>query len=243
MNRRILIYVAAIFAVAGLARTASAEVLEKTSTVRGTTIHYKVVLPAGFDSTKTYPAILALGGGAQTMSTVNGVLSRYFRAEAEKRGFLVFAPAAPDDHLVLWNGAEVFPELLKSILSDYRVEGGKFHIAGPSNGGIAALEIAAAYPQYFMSITAFPGYFVEPREKKLKAISQMCVFLYVGELDDEVWHTEMQGEANALRSSGTQVRYVVEKGQGHGLQTLAGANAGRLFEGFEEAKKGCKGAR
>src|SRR6476660_6685641 len=106
------------------------------------------------------------------------VFAQTVRAEAEKRGYIVIAPAAPEDHLVLWDGAEVFPEFFKKILADYKIENGKFHIAGPSNGGIAALEIAAAHPEYFLSITAFPGYLVEPRERKLKAISKMCVFLY-----------------------------------------------------------------
>jgi len=216
-----------------------AEVHDKTSAIRGTTVHYKVVLPNGYDPSKVYPAILALGGGAQTMNTVDGVLNRYLRAEAEKRGYIVIAPAAPDDHLVLWDGAEVFPEFFKKILADYKIENGKLHIAGPSNGGIAALEIAAAHPEYFLSITAFPGYLVEPRERKLKAISKMCVFLYVGELDDDVWHIEMKKEADTLRSMGTAARYIVEKGQAHGIQTLAGSNAGRLFDGFEETKKGC----
>ena len=67
----------------------------------------------------------------------------------------------------------------------------------------------------------------------------MCVFLYVGELDDDVWHSEMKKEADLLRSMGADARYIVEKGQGHGIQTLAGNNAGRLFDGFEESKKGC----
>ncbi len=222
-------------------QTVQAEVIDKTSRIRGTTVHYKVVLPNAYDSAKTYPAILALGGGAQTMNTVTGVLNRYFRAEAEQRGYIVVGPAAPEDHLVLWDGADVFPEFLKQILTDYKIENGKFHIAGPSNGGIAALEIAAAYPQYFQSITAFPGYLVEPRrEAKLKAISKLCVFLYVGELDDDVWHNEMKGEAAVLRSLGTVTRYSLEKGQGHGLQSLAGTNAGRLFDGFEQTRKGCR---
>jgi len=33
--------------------------------------------------------------------------------------------------------------------------------------------------------------------------------------------------------------YTVEKGQPHRMATLEGANVSRLFEGFEEAKKGC----
>src|SRR5262245_19913117 len=105
-----------------------AEVLDKTSTIRGTTVHYKVVLPNGYDPAKVYPAILALGGGAQTMNTIDSVLNRVFRAEAEKRGYIIIALAAPDDHLVLWDGAEVFPEFFKKILSDYKIENGKFHI-------------------------------------------------------------------------------------------------------------------
>jgi len=231
-------YIAALCAAVLGTQTARAEVLDKTSAIWGTTVHYKVVLPNAYDPAKVYPAIFALGGGAQTMNTVDGVLNRFLRAEAEKRGYIVIAPAAPENHLVLWDGAEVFPEFFKKILADYKIENGKFHIAGPSNGGIAALEIAAAHPEYFLSITAFPGYLVEPR-RKLKAISKMCVFLYVGELDDDVWHSEMKKEAELLRSMGADARYIVEKGQGHGIQTLAGNNAGRLFDGFEETKKGC----
>ena len=78
---------------------ARAEVLEKSRTVAGVTVHYKVVLPTGYDPAKAYPAILAFGGGPQTMNTVDGVLTRNFRAEAEKRGYIVIAPAAPDGEL------------------------------------------------------------------------------------------------------------------------------------------------
>ena len=54
-----------------------------------------------------------------------------------------------------------------------------------------------------------------------------------------MWHGEMKQEAEFLRSKGALARYTVEKGQPHRLETLAGANAARLFEGFEETKKGC----
>jgi predicted peptidase len=216
-----------------------AELLEKTRKVAGTTVHYKVVLPNGYDPAKTYPAILAFGGGPQTMNTVDAVLNRNLRAEAEKRGYIVVAPAAPDDQLFFEEGARIFPEFLKAILADYKIQDNKFHIAGPSNGGIAAFHVAAANPQYFLSVTAFPGYMWEPSPAKLQAISKMCVFMYVGENDQYMWHGEMQREAEVLRSKGTVARYTVEKGQPHRMETLAGANAGRLFDGFEETKKGC----
>ena len=125
------------------------------------------------------------------------------------------------------------------MLAQYRIEGGKFHVAGPSNGGIAALHVAAANPQYFLSVTAFPGYLWQPTTDKLRAIAEMCVYLYVGENDEYRWHDEMRREAEILSSHGTVARYSVERGQPHRLETLAGANAGRLFEGVEATKKGC----
>src|SRR5436190_16959646 len=216
-----------------------AEVLEKNKKVAGTTVNYKVVLPNGFDAAKTYPAILAFGGGPQTMNTVDSVLDRNLRAEAEKRGYIVIGPAAPNGDLFFEGGDRIFPEFLKQILADYKIQDNKFHLAGPSNGGIAAMHVAAANPQYFSSVTAFPGYMWEPSTAKLQAISKMCVFLYVGELDEYMWHGEMKKETEWLSSHGTVARYTVEKGQPHRMETLAGANAHRLFEDFEQTKKGC----
>jgi S-formylglutathione hydrolase FrmB len=125
------------------------------------------------------------------------------------------------------------------MLADYKIQDNKFHIAGPSNGGIAAFHVAAANPQFFLSVTAFPGYMWEPSAARLQAISKMCVFMYVGEFDEYRWHDEMKQEAEFLRARRTVARYTVEKGQPHRLETLAGGNAGRLFDGFEETKKGC----
>src|SRR5580692_5142481 len=147
------VVVGAIFVISPV----QAELLEKTKRVGRTTVRYKVVLPSGYDPAKTYPAVLVFGGGPQTMNTVDSVLNRYFRAEAEKRGYIVIAPAAPDDQFFFEQGARIFPEFLTMILKDYQIQDNKFHIAGPSNGGIAAFHVAAANPQYFLSVTAFPG--------------------------------------------------------------------------------------
>jgi len=235
-----MLAVAATAAVAiSAAQPLHADEAEKTKKVGGTTVHYKVVLPNGYDPAKAYPAILALGGGPQTMNTVDAILNRNFRAEAQKRGYIVVAPAAPEVGLFFEEGARIFPAFLKMILADYKIQDNKFHIAGPSNGGIASLHVAAANPEYFLSVTAFPGYMWEPTPLKLRAISKMCVFMYVGEFDEYRWHDEMKREVDVLRAGGTVARYTVEKGQPHRLETLAGANAARLFDGFEETKKGC----
>ena len=158
-----------------------AEVLDKTKNIGGTTVHYKVVLPNNYDASKAYPGILAFGGGPQTMNVVDNVIARNFRDEAEKRGYIVVAPAAPNDQLFFEGGERIFPEFLKQILADYKIQDNKFHIAGPSNGGIAAFHVASLNPEYFLSITAFPGYLWEETPAHIQAISKMCINMFVGE--------------------------------------------------------------
>src|SRR6516165_10191013 len=226
---------AAVFLVAPL----RAEVFERAKKVGDTTVHFKLVLPDGYDAAKTYPAILGFGGGPQNMNTVDNIVNRNFRSEAEKRGYIVVAPAAPNDDLFFEDGDRIFPDFLKMILAEYKITDGKFHIAGPSNGGIAALHVASLNPDYFLSVTAFPGYMWEPSNKKLLAIAKMCVYFYVGENDEYRWHDEMKREAEFLSARGTVAKYSVEKGQPHRIETLAGTNASRLFDGFDAVKSGC----
>ncbi len=236
---RMLLVVALVSPIVFGGMPAKASVLEQTKEVAGFSVSYKVVLPNGYDAVQTYPAIIAFGGGRQTMDTVDRILSRNFQAQAEERGYIVVALAAPDGQPYFQDGARIFPEFLEMIQADYKIEGEKFHIAGVSNGGIAALHVAAANPQYFLSVTAFPGFMWESTPAKLQAISKMCVFMYVGENDRYRWHDEMMREVEFLRAQGSVARYTVEEGQPHRLDTLAGANASRLFDGFEETKNGC----
>jgi predicted peptidase len=216
-----------------------AEVLDKTMKVAGTVVHYKVVLPKNYDAAKAYPGVLAFGGGPQTMNVVESVITRNFRDEAEKRGYIVVAPAAPNDQLFFEGGERIFPAFLKQILADYKIQDGKFHIAGPSNGGIASFHVASLNPGYFLSITAFPGYLWEKTPAHVEAISKLCINMFVGENDPMGWQDLMQSQAAEFRARGISAKYTVEKGQPHRLETLAGANAGRLFDLFAQAQHGC----
>ena len=231
--------VVAMAAATMVATPLRAEVLDGTKVANGMMVQYKVVLPNGYDPAKAYPTVIAMGGGPQNMNTVEGVLNRGLRAEAEKRGYIVVAPAAPENQLFFEGGARIFPEFLKMIAEGYKVRDNKFHIAGVSNGGIAALHVAALNPQHFLSVTAFPGYMWRPSVAKLEAISKMCVFMYVGEFDPYMWNNEMRREVEFLRSKGTVARFSEEKDQPHRIETLIGAGAARLFDGFDETENGC----
>jgi hypothetical protein len=221
-----------------LASPARGEVLEKTKDIGGTAVHYKVVLPNGYDAAKPYPAVFAFPPSSQSMDIVNRVLADNYKDQAEKRGYILVIPAAPNGDLFFEEGQHVFPAFIEAILRDYKIEGNKFHAVGNSNGGISAFYIAALYPQYFLSITGFPGYLPDAGAASIHAIAHMCISMYVGGLDTD-WLGSMQPQAEQLRADGLRVRFAIEAGQPHIIGTLKGDGAARLFDGFDEARRGC----
>jgi poly(3-hydroxybutyrate) depolymerase len=232
-----LIFVALLPCLAG--SIASAEVLDKHGTFGGLAVEYKVILPNGFDPSKAYPAVIALPPGGQDMRIVEGSVARNYRAEAERRGYIVAIPAAPSGQLFFTRpGDRVFPAFLDQILKDYKVQGGRFHIIGNSNGGISAFHIAALYPRYFLSLTGFPGLLEGAGASELEALKPLCISMWVGELDSG-WREDMEKQAALMAKNGFRVTFGIEKGEEHVIQTLAGSGASRLFDRFDAASRGC----
>src|ERR1700686_3658161 len=217
---------------------AHSKVFDKNTNIAGMNLYYKVILPTDYDPAKPYPAVLAFPPGPQTMDMVMTTLQRNWAAEAQKRGYIVVIPAAPSGHLFFQEGSRVFPAFLDQLLGEYKIRDNKFHIAGMSNGGISAFYIAAAYPQYFWSVTGFPGYLPDATPERINALAKMCINMHVGELDTG-WLEEMQQQVSQLRAKGFTAHITVEKGQSHVIGTLTGEGAARLFQEIEQAHQGC----
>jgi poly(3-hydroxybutyrate) depolymerase len=217
---------------------AMAKVYDKSAEISGVTVHYKLILPRDYDESKTYPAVLAFPPGPQTMDMVLTTVERNWSAEAQKRGYIVIVPAAPGGQLFFEGGSRVFPGFIEQMLKDYKIRDGKFHIAGMSNGGLSAFHIAASYPQYFWTVTGFPGYLEDATPARENALAKMCINMHVGEYDTG-WLQDMQKQANEFRAKGYTVSFTVEKGENHVIGALTGDGAARLFDEIERGKQGC----
>jgi len=213
-------------------------VYDKSAEIAGVTVHYKLILPKDYDAAKAYPAVLAFPPGSQGMDMVMTTVQRNWAAEAEKRGYIVVVPAAPGGQLFFEAGSRVFPGFIEQNLKEYKIQDGKFHIAGMSNGGISAFHVAASYPQYFWTVTGFPGYLDDATPARVNALAKMCINMHVGELDSG-WLQDMQEQAKQFRAKGYTVSFTVEKGQSHVIGTLTGDGAARLFDEIEKGKQGC----
>jgi len=124
------------------------------------------------------------------------------------------------------------------ILRDYKVKGGKLFLAGHSNGGLSAFHIAVRYPQYFLSVTGYPGMLYEADIEQIQNLKPLCIYLHVGDRDPE-WRDEMQVQARLFRQRGFKVQLDVEKDQVHRLNVHKADLQNRLFAQLEQAANGC----
>ncbi len=208
----------------------------KTATIKGRTLSYALVLPRDFDQAKTYPVLLALPPGDQSQGMVEMGLSQYWEAEAVARGWVVVSPIAPNRTMFHDGSEDLVPELLDSIQRGVKVEGGRFHLAGISNGGLSAFRIAVENPRRFLSLLALPGYTPEKKdENDLGRIKGINVTMWVGEKDPQ-WVREMQKIQAKMERLGIKSVLNVLPGQGH----VVAVTPKELFDTLDAVRPGYK---
>ena len=198
-----------------------------------TVLEYAVVEPAGFDPNRIYPALLAMPPGSQDRATTAAVLSRVWVDAARARGWIVVSPVAPHG-VLFFNGSETFvPALLDRLEKRYHVEGGKWQLAGVSNGGLSAFRIAVLNPSRFASVTVFPGFAGDHDvQTKLASLKSIPVTMFVGG-DDTSWVAGTQETAARLRAAGGTATVEIRRGEGHIIANLTGA---QLFDVIDRAR-------
>ncbi len=196
----------------------------------GTLLEYGVVLPDKYEEGNTVPLLLAFPPGPQTRSMVaagNG----YWGAEAQKRGWVVVSPVAPNETLFFQGSEQYLPEFMERIAAIYPPEGDRFHLAGVSNGGISAFRIATMLPEKFASLTAVPGFPQPPDFEQLDKLTDIPIALYAGE-NDTSWVERMAETEAELQRLGGQVSFTVVPDEGHVIQSLTGAELYDLLDSY-----------
>jgi poly(3-hydroxybutyrate) depolymerase len=216
-----------------IASPAAAEMIEKKGRFGGLDLTYKVVLPPGYNPQRAYPTVLVFTGGGQALTGAESTLKTDWQVEGEKRGYVLIAPGSPNGDVFFASADRVFPDFLDAILKEYRVEGGKLHVAGHSNGGLSAFHVASLYPQYFRTLTGYPGLLDDgSNARRIQALKPMCVFMHVGELDAG-WKSAMERQYHELKGKGYRIQFTVEPEQVHRLKAQEINLSKRLFDQIE----------
>jgi predicted peptidase len=197
----------------------------------GTSLEYALFLPAGYDPERDYPVLLALPPGAQTREMVDAGMSGYWGHGPVDRDWIVISPAAPDGRLFFQGSELLIPEFLEEIASEYPPEGGKFHLAGISNGGISAFRLVVNQPEKFRSILVVPGFPKGEDFQKLKNLAGIPVAMFVGEFDSS-WREAMISTEQELSRLNIPATLEIVPGEGHVIQGLSGDRLFDLLESF-----------
>lgn len=212
-----------------------ATVVKKSGVYAGTTVEYLLCLPDTWSAKKEYPTILAFCGAGQDLGTAEYTMDVNWQAEAEKRGYVVIMPIAPNGYMFFEGGERIFPEFLEKMKLEHKLAGGKFHVAGRSNGGISAFRVAIAHPEYFQSVTVYPGFLMDEDLARAERLKGIPVKMAVGQLDAE-WLQAGREQSAQLKAKGVSVWLQVEAGCNHGIESFTGAGEARLFDLVEKRR-------
>jgi pimeloyl-ACP methyl ester carboxylesterase len=200
----------------------------------GTVIDYVMLVPPGRAVGQPGKVLFTFPPGGQDLELTQNIVAGRWHDEALARGWVVVSPAAPSTGLFYTDkSAKLVPELLDKIATEYPPEGGRFDLAGVSNGGLSAFKAALSYPERFRSLVVFPGYSQDggddPNLSKLKDIG---VSMFVGGLDTG-WREASEQTDETLKGLGYTVELHVVEGEPHIIASLTGAD---LFDAIERVR-------
>jgi predicted peptidase len=175
----------------------------------GASLECGIVLPSDFDADKNYPVCIAISGERQQH------VSRFFQAwKSEQRGWVVVSPLCPGTPL-FFDRPELIQQLAVSLLTQFNVEGGKFHMVGTSNGGSTCFAFGTRWPQLCHSITPVTG--ANLRRDDLRLLNGIPIDMFVGDCDELRFHGAMVDILEDLENIGHSPppTLAVLKGAGH----------------------------
>jgi poly(3-hydroxybutyrate) depolymerase len=213
----------------------SATVVQKSGFFGGIKMDYLLCLPKNWVASKEYPTILAFCGAEQDLATAQYTMQANWQAEAEKRGYVIIMPVAPNGQLFFEGGERIFPDFLDRMKSEHRLSGGKLHVAGRSNGGVSAFHVAIAFPEYFQSVTVYPGFVTDEDMNHADRLKGIPVKMACGQLDAE-WLQYGRIQSAQLSAMGIRAWLQVETGCNHGIESFTGSGSARLFELVEKKR-------
>lgn len=187
---------------------------------------FKIVFPANYDSTKTYPVALCLSGGNQIEPIVNYCYAAWFRSNYFKNYLTILPINTTGKNLKDYSKFEI-QTIVKVVKNNFKVTNNKWIIAGTSNGGVAAFNFISVSPQLFEGVIVMPG-IIDTNITANAQWNHLKVILAYGEKDSQEWKDAIKETEYKLKNQVSSVATIVLKGQGHILPI--GFNMNQVYD-------------
>lgn len=141
------------------------------------------------------------GGNGNRDSAVYAI--GFIGPELVRRGWTVVTPVSPDGEPFFGANGRLVPALVDALEKKAGIDGGTALIAGLSNGGIGAIEIASRYPGRFIGAIAIPG--LPSNRMSVQGLKGLHVFLRIGAEDELKWGQHYDVAVTELTRAGVKL--------------------------------------
>jgi predicted esterase len=195
---------------------------------RGETMSYRLLKPIDYDSTKKYPLMVCLHGGAgwgtDNMKQLEGSLEAQILSSPENRKMypaFLFVPQCPVG--TSWGGnmllglkpvdSLVF-EIIDSLENEFEIDTTRRYVMGHSLGGYGTWHFICSRPEMFAAGVPMAG---GGDAALAKNIVDVPVWAFHGRLDRNAPVTGSRHIIEAVRNAGGNPRYTEYPYVGHGI--------------------------
>tara|TARA_B100002052_G_scaffold56300_1_gene49490 strand:- start:741 stop:1367 length:627 start_codon:yes stop_codon:yes gene_type:complete len=175
---------------------------ERITLEDGSRLSVYIVKPAQTLSEPS-PLVILMGGGPGNAS-ISRDTSIWLGGGFAERGWMVAVPVSPNNRA--FRGDEnnhKVEQLITELQKRDEVANGKVLLAGISNGGMSALEIARRNPANYMGVAAVPALATSVVDNRV--LAGFPVYLRIGGADQLGWAERFDETAEALTEAGVDL--------------------------------------
>ena len=175
---------------------------ERITLEDGSRLSVYIVKPAQTLS-EPAPLVILMGGGPGNAS-ISRDTSIWLGGGFAERGWLVAVPVSPNNRA--FRGDEnnhKVEQLISELKKRDEIANGKVLLAGISNGGMSALEIARRNPANYMGVAAVPALATSVVDNRV--LAGFPVYLRIGGADQLGWAERFDETAEALTEAGVDL--------------------------------------
>lgn len=222
-------------------------------TYEGTTIPYRLYVPADYSAENKYPVIVFLHGAGErgtdnTNQLSNAIGTLFNREDGLIRQSIVIVPQCPEDNQwvdtpwVLGNyGTDDVPEsnelatvveLVKQIGSEYSTDTDRIYAMGLSMGGFGAWDLIIRHNDMFAAAVPICG---GGDTSKAELLKDTPIFTFHGTDDAAVPYTGTKDMVDAIKAvGGKSIKFVSYDRADHGIWEFAAADEALMPWLFEQ---------
>jgi len=148
------------------------------------------------------PLVILMPGGSGDEALARD-LHYWLGEEMVQRGWAVAIPVSPNGRSFRGSNNRLVPLLVTALQEDSRIAQGKVLLAGISNGGMSALEVATQSPERYLGVMAVPA--LVPERLDVAALKGMHIYLRIGDQDEMNWMNRFEETRASLETAGALV--------------------------------------